>query len=165
MSPSLPSVYEGFADLTLLFGFLPSDITVIGVGWFLGLIFAFYLIFPFYCVLLKTRRRAWGAFVVSVLMNYAFGFYFDLGRSNIVYSFCYLMAGGLVYLYREELERLSRKYGAIALLMVLGSVAAYFLVGGNTVTMLLVSVLLLVYALGRTRGGYCEIRLQSLSVR
>lgn len=115
--------------------------------------FAFYLIFPFYCVLLKTRRRAWGAFGVSVLMNYAFGFYFDLGRTNIVYSFCHLMAGGLIYLYREELERFSRKYGAIALLMVLGAVVAYFLVGGNTVTMLLVSVLLLVYALGRTRGG------------
>lgn len=165
MEPGLGTVIEGFADITLLFGLFPNDISVIGVGWFLGLIFAFYLIFPFYCVLLKTRRRAWGAFVVSVLMNYAFGFYFDLGRSNIVYSFCYLMAGGLVYLYREELERLSRKYGAIALLMVLGSVAAYFLVGGNTVTMLLVSVLLLVYALGRTRGGYCKIRLQSLSVR
>lgn len=153
MEPGLGTVIEGFADITLLFGLFPNDISVIGVGWFLGLIFAFYLIFPFYCVLLKTRRRAWGAFVVSVLMNYAFGFYFDLGRSNIVYSFCYLMAGGLVYLYRDELERLSRKYGAIALLMVLGAVAAYFLVGGNTVTMLLVSILLLVYALGRTRGG------------
>ena len=48
MSPSLSSVHEGFADLTLLFGFLPNDITVIGVGWFLGLIFVFYLCFPFF---------------------------------------------------------------------------------------------------------------------
>lgn len=39
MCPSLASVYEGFADLTLMFGFLPKDISVIGVGWFLGLVF------------------------------------------------------------------------------------------------------------------------------
>ena len=63
MSPSLSSVYEGFADLTLLFGFLPNDITVIGVEWFLGLIFVFYLCFPFFCVLLENKRRAWIAFV------------------------------------------------------------------------------------------------------
>lgn len=54
ISSSLASVYEGFADLTLLFGFLPNTISVIGVGWFLGLIFVFYLIFPFYCVLLNS---------------------------------------------------------------------------------------------------------------
>lgn len=36
MSPSMDALYEAFADLTLLFGFLPNagNITVIGVGWF-----------------------------------------------------------------------------------------------------------------------------------
>lgn len=38
VSPSANAVYEAFADLTLLFGFLPEagNITVIGVGWFIG---------------------------------------------------------------------------------------------------------------------------------
>ena len=36
------SIYEGFSDLTLLFGFLPAgNIEVVGVGWTLGVIFAF----------------------------------------------------------------------------------------------------------------------------
>ena len=49
MSPSIGSFCEGFADLTLMFGFLPDprSITVIGVGWFLGLIFVFYICFRF----------------------------------------------------------------------------------------------------------------------
>lgn len=43
MSPSVDSFAQAFADLTLLFGFLPNagDIEVIGVGWFLGLVFVF----------------------------------------------------------------------------------------------------------------------------
>lgn len=104
MSPSKGALIEGLADITLLFGLFPNNISVIGVGWFLGLIFAFYLIFPFYCVLIKSRKRAWIAFGVSVLMNYIFGLYFGIGRTNIVYCLPYLIAGGLIYLYRHELE-------------------------------------------------------------
>lgn len=40
ISPSLNSLYELFANLTLCFGLLPNaDISVIGVGWFLGVVF------------------------------------------------------------------------------------------------------------------------------
>lgn len=60
MSPSVVFLYEGFADMTLLFGLLPNagGISVIGVGWFLGFVFVFYLIFPFFCVLIENKRRA-----------------------------------------------------------------------------------------------------------
>ena len=59
MSHSIEALYEGFADLTLMFGFLPNagNISVIGVGWFLGLIFVFYICFPFYCVLIQNKRE------------------------------------------------------------------------------------------------------------
>lgn len=58
MTHSLGSIYEGFADITLVFGFLPADtISVIGVGWFLGLIFVFYLIFPFFVFLSRTKEE------------------------------------------------------------------------------------------------------------
>lgn len=37
LSPSIDMLYEAFANLTLMFGFLPNagNISVIGVGWFL----------------------------------------------------------------------------------------------------------------------------------
>lgn len=153
MSPSKASLIEGFADVTLLFGLFPNDISVIGVGWFLGLIFAFYLIFPFYCVLIKTKKRAWAAFVISLLLNYVGGSYFDIGRTNIIYCLCYLIAGGLIYLYRGELESFSNKYRWSSLGIIVVTVVLYFLIGGNTITMLLVSASMLVYALGRNRRG------------
>ena len=151
ISPSTSSLAEGFADITLLFGLFPNDISVIGVGWFLGLIFAFYLIFPFFCVLLKNKRRAWGAFVVSLILNYIGGFYFGLNRTNIVYCLCYFVAGGLVYLYREELRTFRKKYRWVSLGLDLVSIILYYIVGSNTITMLLVSVTLLTYALGESK--------------
>lgn len=158
ISPGKAAFIEGFADVTLLFGLFPNHISVIGVGWFLGLIFAFYLIFPFYCVLLKNKRRAWGVFAVSLILNYVCGSYFEVGRTNIVYCLCYLLAGGLIYLYRDKLEQFSGKYQWISLGMVLVSVVLYYLVGGNTGTMLLVSAVFLIYALGRNREGVLENR-------
>lgn len=163
MSPSKGALIEGLADITLLFGLFPNNISVIGVGWFLGLIFAFYLIFPFYCVLIKSRKRAWIAFGVSVLMNYIFGSYFGIGRTNIVYCLPYLIAGGLIYLYRHELEQFSRKYWQIAFGGIIICAILYYAIGANTITMLLISAILLIFALGSS-GGYCRTDSQGSSV-
>lgn len=86
------------------------------------------------------------------MLNYVCGSYFGLGRTNIVYSLCYFVAGGLVYQHRDELEIFSRKNQWISLGTAAASVILYFLIGGNTITMLLVSVSFLIYALGRNRG-------------
>lgn len=154
MSPSVASIYEGFADLTLLFGFLQKPISVIGVGWFLGLVFVFYLIFPFFCVLIENKRRAWIAFAVSLMYNFVCANYFEVGRSNILYSACFFLAGGLIYLYREEIMKLNQW---VALGIAGGAVVLYYLIGGNAMICLLVSTTLLVYAIIK-RGGILENR-------
>lgn len=157
VSPSVGSVYEAFADLTLLFGFLPDtgNISVIGVGWFLGLIFVFYLCFPFFCVLIENRRRAWLAFAVSLFYNYVCTVYFDAGRTNILYCSCFFLGGGLIYLYRGEIAKFSR---IIAALAAAAAVAVYYAAGENTITCLLVSLSLLIYAV-RAEGGILENRI------
>lgn len=156
MSPSVSSIYEGFADLTLLFGLLPNagGISVIGVGWFLGLVFVFYLIFPFFCVLIENKRRAWIAFGVSLIYNFVCTNYFEVGRTNILYSACFFLAGGLIYLYREEIVKLNQW---IALGIVDCAVVLYYLIGGNAMMCLLVSCTLLIYAIIK-RGGILENR-------
>lgn len=157
VSPSVGAVYEAFADLTLLFGFLPDagNISVIGVGWFLGLIFVFYLCFPFFCVLIENRRRAWLAFAVSLFYNYVCTVYFDAGRTNILYCSCFFLGGGLIYLYRGEIAKFSR---IIAALAAVAAVAVYYAAGENTITCLLVSLSLLIYAV-RAEGGILENRI------
>ena len=156
ISFSKAALIEGFANVTLLFGLFPNHISVIGVGWFLGLIFVFYLIFPFYCVLIKNKKRAWGVLIVSLLLNYVCDIYFEVGRTNIVYSLCYLVAGGLIYQYRAELEQFSQKKRWVSFGTVMVAVVLYYLIGGNTITMLSVSVVLLIYALGKNRGRVLE---------
>lgn len=152
MSPSIDALYEAFADLTLLFGFLPGagNITVIGVGWFLGLIFVFYICFPFFCVLILSKHRAWMAFAISLIYNFACTVYFDVGRSNILYSGCYFLAGGLIYLYRHELMKLNRWIGLGAAAV---SVVLYYILGDNSAGCLLISVCWLSYAIICAGGG------------
>ncbi|MBU5480111.1 acyltransferase family protein [Blautia sp. MSJ-19] len=150
MSHSLGSLCEGFADLTLVFGFLPADsISVIGVGWFLGLVFVFYLIFPFFCVLIENKRRAWMAFGVSLIYNFVCICYFDVGRKNILYSACFFLAGGLIYLYRNQIARFNSwiMLGAAWI-----SIVLYYVIGGYSVMNLLVSAMLLMYAITKTGG-------------
>lgn len=146
LSPSRSAFYEAFADLTLLFGFLPNadKISVIGVGWFLGLVFVFYLCFPFFCTLIENKRRAWFSFVIGLGYLYACIEYFGVGRTNILYSGCFFLAGGLIYLYREEIEKWNRW---IVLVVLAASIALYYIFEGNPLTKLLISACLLIYAI------------------
>lgn len=162
ISPSVNAVYEAFADLTLLFGFLPEagNITVIGVGWFIGLIFVFYLIFPFFCWLIENRKRAWMSFGISLIYNFVCTNYFGVGRSNILYSGCFFLAGGLIYLYRGQIEGVfNRIQGGRWIMLLAAAVSAvlYYALGGNTMMCLLVSAAFLMYA-EICRGGVLDNR-------
>lgn len=112
---NLKSLLEGFADLTLSFGLYPNaDITVIGVGWFIGLVFVFYMLYPFFVFLMDNKRRAWTTLILSVALSLTGIFYFasdtffeypmDFGRTNIVYSAPFFVVGGIIFLYRHTLS-------------------------------------------------------------
>lgn len=167
MSPSKSALYEVFANLTLCQGLLPNmNISVIGVSWTLAVIFVFYLLFPFFCFLLESKKRAWLAFICAVIYNFVCGTYFFdeshiadrvavnfSARTNILYCAIYFIAGGLIFLYRKELAEFASKHKVIAGAILLIAAVAYFALGGNTLTMLFFCVAALVYALGCTTGG------------
>lgn len=172
ISPSISSIYEAFADITLLFGFMNKTINVIGVGWFLGLIFVFYLIFPFFCVLIENKLRAWISFGVSLIYLYVCTAYFSVGRTNILYSGCFFIAGGLIYLYRDSLSRIAKekKWSRWAVLIIVAlTIVFYFAINDVPVGCLLVSVALLLYAVMASkpsesmRGGYRTYAVQQSS--
>ncbi|MCF0247918.1 MAG: acyltransferase [Synergistes sp.] len=146
ISRSTDALFEAFADLTLLFGFLPGcgNITVIGVAWFLGLIFVFYISFPFFCWLIENKRRAWFMFVLSLVWTFACADYFDVRRTNILYCGCFFLAGGIIFLYRDAAEKLNKQ---LVLLSVILAVSAYYITGENFITALLVSCTLLLYSI------------------
>lgn len=107
MNLSMNTLIEWFVDLTISFGFIHNhDIGVIGVGWFLGTIFVFYMIFPFFVFLLWNKKRAWFSFFISILLYYACALRFiHMNRTDIIYDFMFFVSGGLIYLYREFLMK------------------------------------------------------------
>lgn len=144
---SLRGIAEGLIELSIVFGFLPNNsncFNVNGVCWTLGTIFAFYLLFPFVSVLLKNKKRAWMALAASVVVQFLCETLFMtevfvvdnyLNRSNVLYSMTFFLTGGLLYLYREEIEQFVKgKHGErhgkrqwLILLACIVSTVAYYL--------------------------------------
>lgn len=106
-------LWEAFANFTLLFGLVSGNhISVIGVGWFIGVIFFFYLLFPFYSTLLTNKKKAWFAFAVSIMWSIAIKYYFAPVQGSFSGNTCmlviapYFMMAGIIYLYRNTLKSL-----------------------------------------------------------
>lgn len=153
MSPGLNNLCELLANLTLCFGLIPNaDISVIGVGWFLGLVFVFYFLFPFLCGMLSNRKKAWLTFGVALLISGLTAWYFHAERTSFAYSGVFFVAGGMIYLYREQLSQFMDRFGWLAALLALGAVVLYFLLGTMMPTQLLVGILLTILALGKKNG-------------
>ncbi len=148
---SFASLVEGFADVTMLFGFLPNEITVIGVGWFIGLVFIFYLMFPFFVYLFSNKKRAWITTLIALLMNISCIAYFNVGRTNMFYSFLFFCIGGLIFIYKENLIELFKTNRFFALMMVLASTGLFFLPFDNEYLLvgqvIIYSIIITIYAI------------------
>ena len=154
ISPSKESLFEVFANLTLAQGLLPNaNISVIGVSWTLAVIFVFYMLFPFFCFLIKNKRRAWKVAIMALIFNWLCSSYFNATRTNIIYDAVYFIVGGLIFLYRKELSDFASKNKIVIGGILLISTVTYFVLGYSTITMLFFCVVALVYTLGCNRGG------------
>lgn len=177
MKPSMEEFYQCFADLTLAFNLLPNPhIDAIGVGWFLGVIFLFYMIFPWFVYLLQNKSRAWFAMVLALAFHIVLVQYFLTGqfcteyqidhpRHNIVYSFPFLMAGGVIYLYRNQLvnPRLKIVWLIVAMVMTIGQIYWHpRILGENILYVMILYVFWLLYAM---TGGFYIIGIKFLDNR
>jgi peptidoglycan/LPS O-acetylase OafA/YrhL len=151
MSPGKETAYEFLADLTLCFGLIPNaNIGVIGVGWFLGLVFVFYFLFPFICGLLSNKKSAWLAFAVSLVLSGLCALHFGAERSSFAYSGVFFMAGGMIYLYREPLHRFVSRLGWILMTgLLVAALGGYYFFGSQLHWQLLVSVLMVMLTIGK----------------
>ena len=170
LNHSLNALYEWFADLTLAFGFIPNHgIEVVGVGWFLGTIFVFYMIFPFFVFLMKDKKRAWLVMGVCLILHLLCVVRFEAanGRDNIIYSSIFFVAGGLIYLYRDRLKSLNTLWKAVVGLAALAMLAAYYFVMSNqfsVIILLLLFTILTIVGIS-AGGGISKALLQNKVVR
>ena len=162
ISPSINALYETFANLTLCFGLLPNaKISVIGVGWFLGVVFVFYLLFPFFCWLLQDKRRAWFSFGVMLMFNrICTKYFFDEShvidgfsfRSNFIYCAVFFMAGGMIFLYKDKLGQWACKYRWLVLILCVLAAIGYYTIGGKVLSILMLFSMMLIYTLHSIGG-------------
>ena len=139
----------------MLFGFLPNNtLSTIGVAWTLGAIFAFYIIFPFIVFLLYSPKRGIVSFVISLVITYMCQCYFMTERfvtENFVfcYSFLYclpyFLLGGIVYLYKDEIERFVNQFKVISLCVVLALTVGYYITPDviNSINIVVIKTLIL----------------------
>lgn len=112
------SIYDGFAQLTLAFNLLPNPRPTIGVAWFLGVIFLFYMIFPFFVFMMDNKRRAWISLAICFIFAFMAVDYFltdrfinwGMTRHCIVYDAPFLAVGGLIFLYKENIKLFVQHY-------------------------------------------------------
>lgn len=163
MEHNMSTVYEISVEAFMLHGLLPNNaVSVIGVCWTLGVIFLFYLLFPAFSVLMKSKKRAWFSLLISlwivfVCNQYFFTDYFVTEsfapRHNFLYCLPLFIAGGLVYLYRNEIVRICELIGGAAFLIcIIVSILWYLKPNGikmiSYVGSLLMFSLWLSYAIG-----------------
>lgn len=156
VSPSENSLYEVFANLTLVQGLLPNpQISVVGVSWTLAVIFVFYLLFPFFCFLLGSKRRAWIGMIIAGIYNVLCQLYFFdkqhvlnnfIERENILYSSVFFMAGGLIYLYRDRLRNL-KNIRIVASVLLMGTAFTYYFFSQNDLFMASFSIAIIIFAI------------------
>ena len=119
ISPSLASMIEGFANFTLIFGLIPHEnITVIGVGWTLGVIFLFYILFPFFVFIMKDKRKYFITLICSLLYSFIFNDYFGLQKVDFLFCAVYFVAGCGIYLYRNEITKIFKRIPTLILIIV-----------------------------------------------
>lgn len=109
---SIPSTIEALTESTLVFGLLPNNnLNVLAIGWTVGVIFLFYMLFPFIVFTCWTKRRAWVTLGISIVLSLFCSEYFfsDNFVTNFVqrHSFLYcspffVVGGGTVPIQRTN---------------------------------------------------------------
>lgn len=150
-----------FASLTMAFNLMPShDMSVIGVGWTLGVIFVFYFMFPFYVFLLSTKRRAWFTVIICFVLNWCCcNYYESAGKTdgaNFLFLSVYFVIGGVLYLYKDYIqEKVSGIPTFVVLLVTAVITMAWYLIPANefslifTVKTIILFVIWMVFAISQ----------------
>ncbi|ORU01447.1 protein of unknown function DUF33 [Anaerovibrio sp. JC8] len=138
---SFEHIIEGFTEATLVFALLPNnELDVIGVSWTLGVIFLFYMLFPFIVYLCWTPKRACVTFVLSMILSLFCSFYFFTDkyviadfthRHNFLYCAPWFLSGGVTYLYRGKIKEFISRYRLAWLCLCVFLTVSYYVVPVN----------------------------------
>lgn len=159
---NIKNIFEGVLNLSLTTGLLPKYTTeIVGISWALGVIFAFYILFPFFVFLMWNKKSAWCTLAFIVLLK-IIGSQTDKNivakaTNNITAWALFFVIGGIVFLYKDDLIKFFKNKKVLLVALIVIVLVAENLVYikfkmnvGVTILIILSFVLLLVYALVET---------------
>lgn len=91
----------------------------------LGVIFVFYLLYPFFVFLMRNRLRFYLACVISLIYAFVVNEYFGLGKVDFLYCACYFLGGCLLYLHRENIQKKCNSF--VLGIIIIAFIATYYL--------------------------------------
>ena len=107
--PSLLRLHEYVLNMSLLYKIQPlPNIELIGVGWFLGSVFTFYILFPWFIFLIWTKKRAVVMLILSILLsqvmaNYCNLLHFQKFTGYFISQMPFFIAGGVLYHFHSQI--------------------------------------------------------------
>ena len=155
---SINSIMQGIIEISLVFGFLPNNmLDVVGVAWTLGIIFVFYITYPFFVFLTADKKRAWLSLLCSVLIQSMCQIYFMteifvvkdyVPRHSFLYCVPFFLAGCIIFLYKDKITQVIGNKKPLVLGLCLALTVLYYLLPQKTGKFSILELkLLLLYAL------------------
>ncbi len=137
---SVSGTIESLTQATLTYGLLPNiTMELCGVAWTIGIIFLFYMLFPFFVFLCDTKKTALISFGISIVLSiFCYSYFFKqygdgafMSRNNFLYLSPYFMGGAVTYLFRDSIKRVISSHRIIALILCLMLTVGYYFIPGK----------------------------------
>lgn len=155
---SISGIIEALTQATLTYGLLSSiTMGLCSVAWTIGIIFLFYMLFPFFVFLCDTKKTALISFGISIVLSiFCYSYFFKqygdgayITRNNFLYLSPYFFGGAVTYLFRDSIKRVISAHRIIALILCLMITVGYYFIpneipsgGGGVSTIVLKNLLL-----------------------
>ena len=155
---SISGIIEALTQATLTYGLLSSiTMGLCSVAWTIGIIFLFYMLFPFFVFLCDSKKTALISFGISIVLSiFCYSYFFKqygdgayITRNNFLYLSPYFFGGAVTYLFRDSIKRVISAHRIIALILCLMITVGYYFIpneipsgGGGVSTIVLKNLLL-----------------------
>ena len=134
---SISGIIEALTQATLTYGLLSSiTMGLCSVAWTIGIIFLFYMLFPFFVFLCDTKKTALISFGISIVLSiFCYSYFFKqygdgayITRNNFLYLSPYFFGGAVTYLFRDSIKRVIGAHRIIALILCLMITVGYYFI-------------------------------------
>lgn len=132
------SVYSIIGTASLMYVLMPTNQeSLVMAGWALGIEVIFYLIFPFFLIINRTKLRTLLTFIVSIMLYCSYIFFYGRGVAhseiNIVMQFLPFAFGAVLFHIVPYLEKMNDRLRRLCGILSQAMLVTCFLLWGSCI--------------------------------